>query len=94
MTCGVTKPGPIVLPPLDGHRRKFTLEDKRRILADVERRGASTSEMARRYGIAARVLFRWKQELAQSAEAKFVAAEITDANAPSDRMPGSEEHAS
>ena len=94
MTCGATEPGPIVLPPRDGHRRKFTLEDKRRILAEAERRDASTSEMARRYGIAARVLFRWKQELAQPAEAKFVAVKITDANAPSDRMPGSEEHAS
>ena len=88
------EPGPIVLPPRGGRRRKFTLEDKRRILAEAERRGGSTSEMARRHGIAAGVLFRWKQELAQPAEAKFVAVEITDANAPSDRIPGNEGHAS
>ncbi len=51
--------------------------------------GASLSEVARRYGIAARVLFRWKQELAPV----FVTVEITDANAPSDAAPSEEEHA-
>jgi hypothetical protein len=40
--------------------------------------------MARRYGIAARVLFRWKQELTPSAAPVFIAVQITDANAPSD----------
>jgi len=40
--------------------------------------GASLSEVARRYGIAARVLFRWKQDLTQGA-LLFVAVEITDA---------------
>ena len=39
--------------------------------------GASLSEVARRYGIAARVLFRWKRELTPV----FVTVEITDANA-------------
>jgi hypothetical protein len=83
--------GPIVPPPRDGHRRKFTAGDKRRILAEVDRPGASTSEVARRYGIAPRVLFRWKQELTQPAEPMFVAVEITDTNADSDRMAGTGE---
>jgi transposase-like protein len=54
-----------------------------------KRRGpvASLSEVARGYGIAARVLFRWKQELTQ-AEPLFVAVEIADATRPT------EEHAS
>ena|SRR6266850_1188654 len=39
---------------------------------------ASLSEVARRYGIAARVLFRWKQELTTAAPV-FVSVQITDA---------------
>jgi hypothetical protein len=39
--------------------------------------------VARRYGIAARVLFRWKQELT-TATPVFVSVQITDANAASD----------
>jgi transposase-like protein len=40
----------------------------------------SAADVARRYGIAERVLRRWKQELA--AEPTFVTVEITDAIAP------------
>lgn len=77
MTNEAMTAGPIVPPPRDGHRRKFTDADKRRILAQAERPGASLSEVARRYGIAARVLFRWKQDLTT---ATFVAVEITDSS--------------
>ena len=73
MTKDAMTAGPIVAPPRHGHRRKFTDADKRRILAEAERPGASTSEVARRYGIAPRVLFRWKQELT---EPTFVEVEI------------------
>jgi Transposase len=52
--------------------------DKRRIVEETGRPGASLSEVARSYGITARVLFRWKLELAQAAPV-FVAVEITDA---------------
>lgn len=93
MTYGPPAPGPIVPPPREGHRRRFTEEDKRRILDEAGREGASLSEVARRYGIAPRVLFRWRQELTQSAEPMFVAVEITDANAPSERVPSEAEHA-
>jgi transposase-like protein len=51
--------------------------------------GASLSAVARRYAIAARVLFRWKQELA--ATPVFVALQITDAPTPSDAAPSAEE---
>jgi hypothetical protein len=37
------------------------------------------SEVARRYGIARRVLCRWKRESTQAREAQFVAVEISDA---------------
>jgi transposase-like protein len=53
---------------------------------------ARLSEVARRYGIAERVLFRWKQEMKPTAAPMFVAVEVTDAS--SDTAHGSEEHAS
>ena len=81
MTYGFAEP--IVPPAREGHRRKFSEADKRRIVEP----GASLSEVARRYGIAARLLFRWKHELTQVAPL-FVAVEIADATAPT------EEHAS
>jgi hypothetical protein len=70
---------PIVPRPREGHRRRFGEADKRRILDEAARPGASVSEVARRYGIDRRILCRWKQELSPPA---FVAVEITDA-APS-----------
>jgi hypothetical protein len=45
--------------------------------------GASPSEVARLYGIVARVLFRWKQDLTQVAPL-FVAVEIIDATPPTE----------
>jgi transposase-like protein len=68
--------GPIVPRPREGHRRRFSEADKRRIVEEAARPGASVSEVARRYGIDRRVLCRWKQELSPPA---FVAVEITDA---------------
>ena len=82
---------PIVPPAREGHRRAFNDEDKRRIVEEAAQPGASLSEVARRYGIAARVLFRWKQELA--ALPMFVAVQITDANTASDLALGEREHA-
>jgi Transposase len=71
---------PVVLPPREGHRRRFSEAEKRRILQEAAQPDASMSEVARRYGIARRVLCRWKQELAPPV---FVAVRITDVNAPS-----------
>jgi transposase-like protein len=47
---------------------------------------ARFSEVARRYGIAERVLFRWKQELTQ-VEPLFVTVEIADATRPTEEHP-------
>jgi hypothetical protein len=85
MTYGYAEP--IVPPAREGHRRKFSEANKRRIVEEAAQPGASLSEVARRYGIAARVLFRWKQELTQVAPL-FVTVEIADATPPT------EEHAS
>jgi hypothetical protein len=83
---------PIVPPAREGHRRAFSDEDKRRIVEEAAQLGASLSAVARRYGIAARVLFRWKQELATPPV--FVAVQITDAAPPLAAVPADEEHVS
>ena len=80
-------PGPIVPPAREGHRRTFSEVDKRRIVEETGRPGASLSEVARSYGIAARVLFRWQQDLTRVAPL-FVAVEIADV------IPPTEEHTS
>ncbi len=79
--------GPIVPPPREGHRRRFSAADKRRILEEAAQPGASVAEVARRYGIDRRVLCRWKQELAAPV---FVAVQITDAGAPVGTAPSAE----
>jgi transposase-like protein len=95
VTYGLPESGPIVPPAREGHRRRFSEADKRHIVEETAKPGASLSEVARRYGIAARVLFRWKQELTVTTAAPmFVAVQITDANAPSDVALSDEEHAS
>ncbi|MGD9924681.1 MAG: transposase [Pseudorhodoplanes sp.] len=72
MTDAQPMAGPIVPPACEGYRRRFSETDKRRILAEMMRPGASLSAVARRYGIAARVLFHWKQERTASAAPMFV----------------------
>lgn len=71
-------PGPIVPPAQAGHRRKFSESDRRHILTEADEPGASLSEVAQRYGIARRVICRWRQELAAATPA-FVTVEIIDA---------------
>ena len=66
---------PIVPPVREGHRRAFNEDDKRRIVEEATQPGASLSAVARSYGIAARVVFRWKQDLGAQG---FVAVRITD----------------
>jgi transposase-like protein len=81
MTYGGAEP--IVPPAREGHRRKFSEADKRRIVEETVQPGASLSEVARHYGIAARVLFRWKQDLTEVAPL-FVAVEIVDTIPPTE----------
>ncbi|MGE3992663.1 transposase [Pseudorhodoplanes sp.] len=80
---------PIFPPARDGRRRAFNEEDKRRIVEEATQPGASLSAVARHYGIAVRVVFRWKQELANAAEPTFIAVHITWNTSTSDRMVGS-----
>jgi transposase-like protein len=82
--------GPIVPRPREGHRRRFSAADKQWILEEAARPGASAAEVARRYGLAQRVLRRWKQELASTALA-FVTVQVNDADAPPCATPSAEE---
>jgi hypothetical protein len=68
---------PVVPPVRGGHRRRFTDGQRAHILAEAARPGASVSEVARRYGIARRVLCRWRQE----EQVRFVNVEIVDEEA-------------
>jgi hypothetical protein len=49
--------GPIIPPAREGRRRMFSESDKQQILEEAMRPGARLSEVARRYGIAERILF-------------------------------------
>ena len=83
---------PTIPPAREGRRRKFSEADKRQILEQAILPDACFAEVARRYGIAERVLFRWKQEAAQAAAPMFVAVEVADG--PLDATLGNEEYAS
>ncbi len=74
-----------------GRRRNFSEADKRRIVEETCREGASVSGVARRYGIGTRLLFSWKQELAPAAKAEtsFLPVTITDAPEQSPQTPPS-----
>ena len=53
-------PVPTPVPP-PGARRQFSEELKQRIVAETCRHGASVSDIARRYEIDLRLLFRWRK---------------------------------
>jgi transposase-like protein len=78
MTCAVSS-----RPRARVVRRKFSEADKRQILQEAMRPDTCLAEVARRYGIAERVLFRWKQELTVAAPV-FVSVEIADAVSPTE----------
>ena len=54
-TNGLPESGPIVPPARDGHRRRFSEADKRQIVEAAVQPGVNLSEVALRYGLAARV---------------------------------------
>ena len=68
----------VVLPPRDGHRRRFSERERSQILAEANEPGVSLSEIARRYGIDRRILCRWKQRRKAVVAPQFVAVEIRD----------------
>ena len=73
---------PVVPPVRGGHRRRFSDAQRAHILAEAAQPGASVSEVARRYGIARRVLCRWRQE----ERVRFVDVEIVDATSTDEEV--------
>lgn len=60
-------------------RRNFGEADKRRIVEEACCEGASISGVARKYGIAAAVVFRWRKELAPAPEPAILPVVLSDA---------------
>ena len=69
-------------------RRRFSEEDKRRIVDEASQPGCSVSQTARRYGIAVRVLFRWKEIL--KPEPVFAPVQMTETASATVPSPGIE----
>lgn len=75
-------------PPLvtgSERRRQFSEEAKRRIVGEASRPGGSLSEVARRYGIDLRLLFRWRRALGlepKTEPATFLPVRIADDAGP------------
>ena len=64
-------------------RRQFSKADKKRILAEIDRPGGSVSGVAKRHGISAPLLFRWKRELAASPRTTFLPVTVTESQTQS-----------
>ncbi|MEQ9471096.1 MAG: transposase [Roseitalea porphyridii] len=63
-------------------RRNFRLSDKKRMVAEASRPDMSVSAVARRYGVAPRLLFRWKRELSEPEQGSvFLPVTIDDRTA-------------
>jgi transposase len=61
------------------HRRRWTVEQKRRIVEETRASGASVSVVARRYDINANLLFKWKHEAeAEQLGGAFAAVETAE----------------
>lgn len=52
------------------HRRSFTEEQKRAIVAETERPGVVVAQVCRRHGIATSMAFRWREEFGLTARKK------------------------
>lgn len=46
-----------------GRRRRYTVEQKRALLGEASKPGASVSEVARRYGISPSLMFLWRRAM-------------------------------
>jgi transposase-like protein len=61
-------------------RRAFDADQKRAVALECDRPGASVSAVARAYGIATSVLFRWRAELGLGRKGKVVLAAVRTAS--------------
>jgi hypothetical protein len=61
-------------------RRSFSAEEKLEIVLETERAGETVSSVARRHGVVASMLFRWRAELGfgKNKRAKLAAVRLAD----------------
>ena len=62
-------------PAQAGRRRRYTAQQKRALLEEAARPGNSISETARRYGVAASLLFQWKRVMDDASDKSLKANE-------------------
>ena len=55
----------VIEGPQPGKRRRFTAEEKRRLVAEASEPGSSVSLVARRNGVSSSLLFRWRRLMEQ-----------------------------
>jgi transposase len=55
----------VIEGPQPGRRRRFTAEEKRRLVTEAVAAGSSVSLVARRNGISSSLLFRWRRLMEQ-----------------------------
>ena len=60
------EPGPIpevevIEPPRPGRRRRYSAEDKRRIVEETRVPGQSVSSVSRRFGVSPSQVFKWRR---------------------------------
>jgi transposase len=72
-----TPPTEVVQMPRPGRRRRFSAEEKRRLLELSDQPGESISSVARQYGVAPSLMFKWRRLLEQGAQASLEADEPT-----------------
>ena len=63
-------------------RRNFGVSDKRRIVEEASRPGATVSGVAKKFGISPRLLFQWKNDLAADPHPAPVFAQVKLNDAP------------
>ena len=78
-------------PPRDGrsNRRSFSTDEKLAIVLETERADETVSSVARRHGIVASVLFRWRADLGfgKNKRAKLAAVKLTDGQTGAPAVP-------
>jgi hypothetical protein len=75
--------------PQKQSRRSFTAEEKLTIVLETERAGETVSSVARRHGIVASVVFRWRAELGfgKNRSARLAAVTLGDGRTGASSMP-------
>jgi transposase len=72
-----TPPIEVVQMPRPGRRRRFSAEEKRRLLELADQPGESISSVGRQYGVAPSLMFKWRRLLEQGGQVGLQANEPT-----------------